>query len=90
MGAHLDNLQFAAENIDPWDYATSPLEAHKRAVLLRACGPRHFGRGLELACRSETAEARYSSVRARLAGERHDDAALREKSLRLAGIVEPA
>lgn len=38
------------ENIDPWDYATSPFEAHKRAVLLRACGPRHFGRGLELAC----------------------------------------
>jgi len=38
------------ETIDPWDYATSPFEAHKRAVLLRACGSRHFGRGLELAC----------------------------------------
>lgn len=38
------------EAIDPWDYASSPFEAHKRAVLLRACGPRHFGRGLELAC----------------------------------------
>jgi SAM-dependent methyltransferase len=38
------------ETIDPWDYASSPFEAHKRAVLLRACGSRHFGRGLELAC----------------------------------------
>lgn len=35
---------------DPWDYRTSAFEAHKRRVLLRACGPRGFGRGLELAC----------------------------------------
>ena len=38
------------ENIDPWDYATSAFEARKRAVLLDACGPGPFGRGLELAC----------------------------------------
>lgn len=38
------------ETIDPWNYASSPFEAHKRAALLRACGARHFGRGLELAC----------------------------------------
>lgn len=38
------------ENIDPWNYASSPFEAFKRAVLLRACGTRPFGRGLELAC----------------------------------------
>ena len=38
------------EVIDPWNYASSPFEAHKRAILLRACGARHFGRGLELAC----------------------------------------
>ena len=38
------------ENIDPWNYAASPFEAYKRAVLLHACGTRPFGRGLELAC----------------------------------------
>jgi SAM-dependent methyltransferase len=37
-------------NIDPWNYAASPFEARKRAVLLHACGPGPFGRGLELAC----------------------------------------
>lgn len=35
---------------DPWDYAGSPFEAFKREVLLRACGARTYGRGLELAC----------------------------------------
>lgn len=35
---------------DPWDYRGSPFEAFKRAVLLRACGDRCHGRGLELAC----------------------------------------
>ena len=28
------------ENIDPWNYATSPFEAYKRRILLRACGTR--------------------------------------------------
>ena len=37
-------------NIDPWNYMTSPFERHKRDVLLRACGCRTYGRGLELAC----------------------------------------
>lgn len=36
--------------IDPWDYTTSSFEAFKRRVLLRACGTRPYGRGLELAC----------------------------------------
>lgn len=35
---------------DPWNYAGSPFEAFKRRALLRACGPRRFGRGLEIAC----------------------------------------
>jgi SAM-dependent methyltransferase len=38
------------KDADPWNYATSPFEAYKRGVLLRACGPRMRGRGLELAC----------------------------------------
>lgn len=37
-------------NIDPWGYTTSPFERYKRSVLLRACGCRTYGRGLELAC----------------------------------------
>lgn len=37
-------------SIDPWNYRSSPFEAHKRRVLLRACGTRLYGRGLELAC----------------------------------------
>jgi cyclopropane fatty-acyl-phospholipid synthase-like methyltransferase len=37
-------------NIDPWNYATSPFESFKRQVLLRACGCRTYGRGLELGC----------------------------------------
>jgi SAM-dependent methyltransferase len=35
---------------DPWNYRNSPFEAYKRRVLLRACGSRLYGRGLELAC----------------------------------------
>lgn len=38
------------KRIDPWNYRASPFEAFKRHVLLRACGLRHYGRGLELAC----------------------------------------
>lgn len=38
------------ENIDPWNYTNSAFEAFKRGVLLRACGTRQYGRGLELAC----------------------------------------
>lgn len=38
------------EDIDPWNYATSSFEAYKRGILLRACGTRLYGRGLELAC----------------------------------------
>jgi SAM-dependent methyltransferase len=38
------------DNIDPWDYTSSRFEAFKRAVLLRACGCRTYGRGLELGC----------------------------------------
>lgn len=37
-------------NPDPWNYAASPFEAHKRRILRLACGSRVYGRGLELAC----------------------------------------
>ena len=35
---------------DPWDYESSPFEAHKRKVLLNHIGLRSRGRVLELAC----------------------------------------
>ena len=38
------------DNPDPWNYATSPFEAHKRRILRLACDSRQYGRGLELAC----------------------------------------
>jgi cyclopropane fatty-acyl-phospholipid synthase-like methyltransferase len=38
------------DNIDPWNYTRSPFKHYKRSVLLRACGCRTYGRGLELAC----------------------------------------
>ncbi|MDZ4372798.1 MAG: SAM-dependent methyltransferase [Phenylobacterium sp.] len=38
------------KDTDPWNYAGSPFEAFKRRELLRACGGRLYGRGLELAC----------------------------------------
>ncbi len=37
-------------DVDPWNYRASRFEAAKRQVLLRACGGRKVGRGLELAC----------------------------------------
>ena len=38
------------ENIDPWNYASSPFERFKRRVLIRACGLVKHGRVLELGC----------------------------------------
>lgn len=52
-GQAIDLAGFEAkfrENSDPWNYEGSDFEAFKRRVLLQACGTRHYGRGLELAC----------------------------------------
>ena len=35
---------------DPWRTWTSPFEAHKRRMLIAACGPGGYGRVLELGC----------------------------------------
>lgn len=39
-----------ASDPDPWRYAVAPFESYKRGILLRACGTRRYGRGLELGC----------------------------------------
>ena len=74
------------QDIDPWDYAHSPFEAHKRRVLLRAVGARQFGRGLELACAiGET--TRFLAPRClRLLALDSSETALREAKRRTAAL----
>jgi trans-aconitate methyltransferase len=71
-------------NIDPWNYSTSPFERYKRSVLLRDCGTGTYGRGLELACAiGET--TRYLAARClRLLAIDSSPTALREAKRRLA------
>ena len=73
------------KNIDPWSYAASSFEHFKRDVLLRACGCRTYGRGLELACAiGET--TRYLSSRClRLLAVDSSPTALAEAKRRLRG-----
>ncbi len=73
------------QNIDPWNYTGSPFEHFKRNVLLRACGCRTYGRGLELACAiGET--TRYLSRRClRLLAVDSSPTALAEAKRRLRG-----
>jgi SAM-dependent methyltransferase len=73
------------QNIDPWNYTRSPFEHFKRNVLLRACGCRTYGRGLELACAiGET--TRYLSRRClRLLAVDSSPTALAEAKRRLRG-----
>jgi SAM-dependent methyltransferase len=73
------------KNIDPWNYTSSPFEHFKRKVLLRACGCRTYGRGLELACAiGET--TRYLSRRClRLLAVDSSPTALVEAKRRLRG-----
>src|ERR1700734_3641228 len=56
------------ENIDPWNYGSSPFERFKRRVLIRACGLAKYGRVLELGCANgETTRALTRISRIRLA-----------------------
>lgn len=73
------------ENVDPWDYENSPFEAFKRRVLLRACGDRIHGRGLELAC-ANGATTRHLAARClRLLAVDASPTALREARRRNRG-----
>ncbi|WP_162244735.1 SAM-dependent methyltransferase [Aureimonas sp. Leaf454] len=55
-----------SRSIDPWNYRTSRFEAHKRGVLLKACGLGPYGRGLELACAIGTTTQALSPLCRRL------------------------
>jgi cyclopropane fatty-acyl-phospholipid synthase-like methyltransferase len=72
-------------NIDPWNYSTSPFERYKRSVLLRACGCRTYGRGLELACAIGVTTQELSRRCLRLQAVDSSSTALNEARRRLRG-----
>ena len=51
---------------DPWRTWSSPFEAHKRRMLLAACGPGKHGRVLDLACGSGATTAALADRALRL------------------------
>lgn len=73
------------ENIDPWNYATSPFEAYKRRILLRACGNRLYARALELACATGDTTRALSPKCLRLLAQDSAPTALRETRRRMGG-----
>jgi SAM-dependent methyltransferase len=72
-------------NLDPWDYTNSPFERHKRDVLLRACGCRTYGRGLELGCAIGETTKRLAPLCMRLLAVDSSITALNEARRRLKG-----
>jgi SAM-dependent methyltransferase len=73
------------DNIDPWNYTSSAFERHKRAVLLRACGCRTYGRGLELGCAIGETTRHLARICLRLLAIDSSITALAEARRRLAG-----
>jgi len=67
---------------DPWDYETSPFEAHKRRVLLRACGPRRYGRALEIGCAIGVTTRALARIAGRLLAVDPSPTALKEAARR--------
>lgn len=71
---------------DPWNYGHSRFEAYKRRVLLRACGDRTYGRGLELACANGETTRALRPRCLRLLGVDASPSALAEAVRRTAGF----
>ena len=71
---------------DPWNYATSPFEAYKRNILLKACGERIRGRGLELACANGETTRYLVRICLSLLALDASPTAVREARKRLAGV----
>ena len=74
------------QDVDPWNYARSPFEAYKRDRLLRACGDRVYGRGLELACANGETTRRLANRCLRLLAIDASETAAREAARRTAGL----
>jgi cyclopropane fatty-acyl-phospholipid synthase-like methyltransferase len=75
------------QDVDPWDYARSPFESYKRDRLLRACGDRVYGRGLELACANGETTRRLASRCLRLLAVDSSETAVKEAGRRTAGLT---
>ncbi|MFD2236166.1 class I SAM-dependent methyltransferase [Aureimonas populi] len=84
IDAHGFEAKFARDP-DPWNYAASPFEAHKRRMLLRACGPSLHGRTLELACANGETTKVLAKRSLRVLGVDASGSALAEARRRLAG-----
>ena len=74
-------------DIDPWNYAHSAFEAHKRGVLLRAVGQRHHARALELACAIGETTKHLAPRCLRLTAQDSSPTALREARRRIGRAV---
>ena len=74
------------QDVDPWNYARSPFEAYKRDRLLRACGDRVYGRGLELACANGETTRRLAKRCLRLLAVDSSETAVKEAARRTAGL----
>src|SRR4051794_20729260 len=71
---------------DPWNYVGSRFEAHKRGVLLKACGARRFGRALEIGCAIGVTTLDLANICSRLVAVDASPTALREATRRTAGL----
>ncbi|MFC7051222.1 class I SAM-dependent methyltransferase [Hansschlegelia quercus] len=71
---------------DPWNYVGSLFEAHKRRVLLRACGTRHFGRALEIGCAIGVTTVELAKICSRVVAVDASPTALREAARRTADL----
>jgi SAM-dependent methyltransferase len=77
--------KFQADS-DPWNYRQSRFEASKRGSLLHACGPRIYGRGLELACANGETTRLLARKCLRLLAVDGSPSALAAARKRLAGL----
>ena len=74
------------KDADPWNYATSRFEAHKRGILLKACGRGVRGRGLELACANGETTGHLARLCLSLVALDASPTAVKEAKRRLAGL----
>ena len=73
------------ENIDPWNYASSPFERFKRRVLIHACGLTKHGRVLELGCANGETTRALTRISLRLSAVDGSVTAIAAAKARLAG-----
>ena len=73
-------------NPDPWDYESSPFEAHKRSVLLKHIGLSPRGRVLELACANWVTTRALMKVGLRVAALDGSSTAIAQARTRLGHI----